>query len=192
MDKLVPIEGSRSLDNYSFDYLYLRDAIDYLRKHAPQFKNASLAALAAHAGLAESTFKKLLAGSIEDPRSSTLWMLCIAFDLCPRALMKLPSASTAKPGGNDQSLVEDLRRQLRACDDQRHIDEAEMSRLRNLVLEKGEAKALAEARSTALEQQILVYERDAKRHRSELRWHRMSTVAVSVLVLIAICGSFFV
>lgn len=192
MDKLVPIEGSRSLDNYSFDYLYLRDAIDYLRKHAPQFKNASLAALAAHAGIAESTFKKLLAGSIEDPRSSTLWMLCIGFDLCPRALMKLPSASTSRSAGHDPEYAEDLRRQLHTLEDQHRIDDAEISRLHALVLDKGEAKAQAEARAAALEQQLLSYERDANRHRMELRWHRMSSVAVSVLVLVAICGSFFV
>lgn len=192
MDKLVPIEGSQSLDDYSFDYLYLREAIDYLRKHDPRYKSASLAALALHARIAESTFKKLLAGNIEDPRSSTLWLLCIAFELDPRRLMKLPSASSARLAERESEITEDLRRRLRTCEEQKRADEAEMSRLRKLVLEKSEAKAQAEARTAALEQQIVVYERDANRHRTELRRHRWSMLAVTVMVLVVICGSFFV
>ncbi len=190
MDILVPIEGSRSLDNYSFDYLYLREAIDYLRKRDPRFLGWSLCALAGHAGLAESTFKKLLAGSILDPRSSTLWMLCTAFELDPRRMMKLPIPASQK-SGSDPAVVEDLRRQLTACAEQKRLDELEMARLRKLVLEKGEAKVQAETRVAELERTILSLTSDAARHRLELKRHRWSMLAVTVAVFVLFSISFF-
>ena len=183
MEKLVPIEAPISLDNYSFDYLYLRESIDYIRKHDPRFRGASIAILAAHAGIAESTFKKLLAGSIEDPRSSTLWLLCHAFDLDPRRLMRLPvPAGDIRPGATS-AMEEDLRLQLNAAKEQLRLDSIEMSELRRIALAAEKAQAHAEERRDALIDRVEELKADALRHRAELRRHRWALLGVVLLTL---------
>lgn len=134
----------------------LRESIEFVRKNDPRFKDATLATMAEAAGIAESTFKKLLAGGIADPRTSTMKYICHTFGLDPRVPMGLaPTRDFVKEQeAYDPTLMGEMRRQLDAMQQSVNDKESELNRLRKIVLEKGEALGHAEEKVFALKETI--------------------------------------
>lgn len=140
------------VEEFRLNATALRESIEFVRKNDPRFKNATLATMASVAGIAESTFKKLLAGGIADPRTSTMWLISRAFGLDPRVPMGLAPTRDFKQEEEayNPTLMGEMRRQVEALEQSSSIKDSELDRLRKMVLEKGELLGHAEEKVSAL------------------------------------------
>lgn len=147
------------LEGYKFDYKALVTRLDALKKNPtepmkaflnahPEYKSFNCTALAAYSGLSEPTLKKLKSGQIADPRGSTFWILFNKFGIRPREVLKCIPANICSSECANQARIQLQEAVQRIAEHERDraADQAELGRLRKLVLEKGEALSAAQAR----------------------------------------------
>lgn len=135
------------LIGYKFRNEVLKDGIELFKKNNPEYEDAPCSLLAQLTGLAESTFKKLKQGLITDPRSSTVWLVCRAFNIDPRAILGFSNVGAAVHMPTDQASVSELRSQLAASEQDR-------DRLRKMYNAKCEEAAASAAENKQLHMQI--------------------------------------
>jgi len=125
---------------------------DRLRKFL-EFAKISHEALAKKSGTPISTVRKLLQGETRDPRASTLVPLLKACGADANVVLGLtPARDYDKDLSREGTLLADaLRNQIDRMQAQIEEDDRRLVRLREMVLEKGEAKAVAESRVQSLE-----------------------------------------
>jgi len=125
---------------------------EYIRK-VLDFTGMSYTTAARKANIPEGTMRKLLQGDTRDPRLSTIVPVIQATGADARVVLGvIPERDAGKEPSNDSTLLADaLRKQVETLQDQVIEDDRRLVRLREMVLEKGEAKAVAEGRVAALE-----------------------------------------
>ena len=135
----------------------------FLAEHPDLRNETSSAMLAEYSGLAESTLKKLKAGTIADPRGSTYWLLWKAFGIDPRALMGIP--------------IEQPKQEA--------ADPAELSRLRRLVLEHSTKAGKAEATAEGMERLLAEKDESIKRRNQGIK-KRNAIIVILAAVIFAL------
>lgn len=187
------------LEGYRFDHTALVERIETLKKAPtesmkefmkahPEFKSWNCAALAAYSGLSEPTLKKLKTGQIADPRGSTFWILFNKFGIRPRDVLKCIPPNLCNTDCANQAVMQlkDARQRIEDLNQAHAADQAELDRLRKMVLAKGEAlsatQAMAENHSNARADLELV----RKTLYQERVEHRRMRTAMIVLCAVAI------
>ena len=161
-------QSMEPLQGYVFDNKALVTQLDYLKAHPlpemiewmqahPEFKGWNCAAQAAYSGLSEPTLKKLKGGQIADPRGSTYWILFNKFRILPRIVLKcIPEGICNIDCANQARLkLKETTRQIEELEQRHAADQAELDRLRKLLLKESNSAATAQAQSDAREAQIL-------------------------------------
>lgn len=123
-----------------------KDMKSFLDAH-PEYKAFNCSALAEYSGLSEPTLKKLKSGQIADPRGSTFWILFNKFGIRPREVLKCipPDVCNVECANQAKLKLAEIMQNMEKLETQHAADQAELGRLRKLVLEKGEALAAAQA-----------------------------------------------
>lgn len=161
-------QSMEPLAGYRFDYSALVNKLDALKKAPtedmkaflaahPEYKGYNCSMLAAYSGLSEPTLKKLKTGQIADPRGSTYWILFNRFGIRPREVLKcIPEGICNLDCANQAKLkLRETARQIEELEQRHAADQAELDRLRKLLLKESNSASTAQAQSDAREAQIL-------------------------------------
>ena len=192
-------QSAEPLAGYAFDSAALVQKLDALKKNPTadmnawfssqsEYKTWNCAALAAYCGLSEATLKKLKSGQIADPRGSTFWILFNKFLVRPRDVLKcVPDDSCSVDCVNQTMLqLKEANRRLEALEARHTADQAELDRLRKMVLAKGEALSAAQSKAENSENARADFERVWQTLRQERIGHRRMRIAVVVIGGVAI------
>lgn len=167
-----------AMEDFRFNHNALREAVHFLRERDDRYKDMSVEDIAEHIGLSASTLKKLKRGEITDPRCSTLWLICCRLGLDPRILIGLaPDRDYSREAQTyNATLMEEMRSRMEIMAKQATVDDSRLVKLREMVLEKGEAMSRAQSQCAVLQaradqqaETIAQYEcrMETKRHRIE-------------------------
>jgi len=185
----LSVVEERSSSTYCLDIDALNRLIDFGREHNPRLKGASEARIAELCEISETTYKSIRKGRNRKPRVDILYSIVALFGGSIDRLIGLapPRDYARERAAWDATMVEGLQQRIDYLERQKALDDAELGRLRKIILEKGEAKARAESHASDLMNQIEKLTSDADRHRAELRRHRWAMLAVC-FILIALCA----
>lgn len=184
VDKLEVIE-ERSSSTYNLDIDALNRLIEFGRDHNPRLKGASEARLAELCEISETTFKNIRKGRCKKPRVDILYSMVALFGGSIDRLVGLaPTRDIARERAVwDGSLVDGLQQRIDNLTRQKADDDAELSRLRKMVLAAEKAQACAETQVDQLRQRIDEMHADAARQQSELRRQRYAAFFIILLIL---------
>ena len=184
VDKLEVIE-ERSSSTYNLDIDALNRLIEFGRDHNPRLKGASEARLAELCEISETTFKNIRKGRCKKPRVDILYSMVALFGGSIDRLVGLaPTRDIARERAVwDGSLVDGLQQRIDNLTGQKAADDAELSRLRKMVLAAEKAQACAETQVDQLRQRIDEMHADAARQQSELRRQRYAAFFIILLIL---------
>lgn len=185
VDKLEVIE-ERSSSTYILDIDALNRLIEFGRDHNPRLKGASEARLAELCEISETTFKNIRKGRCKKPRVDILYSMVALFGGSIDRLVGLaPTRDIARERAVwDGSLVDGLQQRVDHLTQQKVADDAELARLRKMVLAAEKAQTKAEEHSAHLQERVIELNADAIRHRKELRRHRWAVLVVAILLLV--------
>lgn len=181
--QLLEVVEERSSSTYNLDVDALNRLIDFGREHNPRLKGASEARLAEMCEVSETTFKSIRKGRNRKPRIDIMYSIVALFGGSIDRLIGLaPPRDIARERATwDATLTEGLQQRIDYLERQKSADDAELVRLRKLVLAKSEALAHAETRADACEARVAELLAEAARHRTELRRHRWAMIFMTLL-----------
>jgi len=196
-------QSMEPLEGYKFDHAALMAKIEALKKEPtdsmkawlsqhPEYKSFNCAALSAYSGLSEPTLKKLKTGQIADPRGSTFWILFNKFGVRPRDVLKCIPANICSVDCVNQTMLQlkAANERLEECERKHAADQAEMDRLRKLVLEKGEALSAAQAKAISADNNrddLVLVRKTLFQERAEYKRLRI-TLVIACIVAVAAMG----
>ena len=181
--QLLEVVEERSSSTYNRDVDALNRLIDFGREHNPRLKGASEARLAEMCEVSETTFKSIRKGRNRKPRIDIMYSIVALFGGSIDRLIGLaPPRDIARERATwDATPTEGLQHRIDYLERQKSADDAELDRLRKLVLAKSEALAHAETRADACEARVAELLAEAARHRTELRRHRWAMICMTLL-----------
>lgn len=181
----LEVVEERSSSTYNLDVDALNRLIEFGRQNNPRLKGASEARLAELCEVSETTFKSIRKGRNKKPRVDILYSIVALFGGSIDRLIGLaPTRDIRREGAVwDATLADGLQQRIDNLTQQKAEDDAELSRLRKMVLAAEKAQAHAEERCDALRERVIELNADALRHRAELRRHRTTLIVVVVLTL---------
>lgn len=181
--QLLEVVEERSSSTYNLDVDALNRLIDFGREHNPRLKGASEARLAEMCEVSETTFKSIRKGRNRKPRLDIMYSIVALFGGSIDRLIGLaPPRDIARERATwDATLTEGLQQRIDYLERQKAADDAELDRLRKLVLAKSEALAHAQTRADACEARVAELIAEAARHRAELRRHRWAILFIALL-----------
>lgn len=145
---------SACISGFKLNVTALCEGIQALRESDPQYNDMSVEDIAEHIGISASTLKKLKRGEIADPRCSSVWLICSRLGLDARTLLGLPVEHVRPQEPHNAPLMDELRSRMDSMAKQSAVDDSRLVRLRELVLEKGEAMSRAESRCAELQSRV--------------------------------------
>lgn len=160
-----------------------KDMKSFLDAH-PEYKAFNCSALAEYSGLSEPTLKKLKSGQIADPRGSTFWILFNKFGIRPREVLKCipPDVCNVECANQAKLKLAEIMQNMEKLETQHAADQAELGRLRKLVLEKGEALAAAQANIAHLQSKEQ-FDCEERRDRRRLR---IALIVVCIITIVSL------
>lgn len=187
MQRLEVVE-ERSSSTYNLDVDALNRLIEFGRHNNPRLKGASEARLAELCEVSETTFKSIRKGRNRKPRVDILYSIVALFGGSIDRLIGLAPTRDLRHEGAvwDATLADGLQQRIDNLTQQKADDDAELARLRKMVLAAEKAQAHAEERCEALRERVADLNADALRHRAELRRHRWALLCVVILILIVV------
>lgn len=164
-----------------------KDMKSFLDAH-PEYKSFNCSALAEYSGLSEPTLKKLKSGQISDPRGSTFWILFNKFGIRPREVLKCipPDVCNVECANQAKLKLAEIMQNMEKLETQHAADQAELGRLRKLVLEKGETLAAAQAKAEHLQTLAAHKEKSDCEERRDRRRLRIALVVVCVVTIVSL------
>lgn len=173
------------VEDYKFNHIAFCDALQHARNADPRFKSVPLEDMAELMGLSRSNFQRLRKGSVPDPKSSTIWLICSALHIPAHKLLGLP-APEPEHGHEDTAAIAAMELHMRDLERRDDINTKELDRLRKLVLEKGEAMSRASEQSRHMEKTI----KEQREHLNKLSRHRAVLVILLfvAVALLAYCA----
>ena len=170
---------SEKVENYRFNHVALCEALQAARANEPRFKDVPLDDMAEMIGLSRSNFQRRRRGLVPDPKSSTIWLICIALKMPPHLLMNLlPTASGAPiPAPSAEIYVRDL---------ERRVDQLsrENEKLHTALADKSEQAGRYHEKALHLETAV------SAQSRAVSRLTRMRTILLAALFLLTVLLTF--
>lgn len=155
MDNLRITEGQEQQEEFQDPQIQWGQLLKIM-----EFQEMTYPDLARLSGTPERTLRNILKGATKDPRLSTLLPIVRALGASIDRLVGLAPKRNyeREEAAYDVTLMDSMRHQVEELQQKKQADEAELIRLRKLVLEKGEARAAAESRVSSLE--LMIGKRD--------------------------------
>lgn len=188
VQQLTVIEEHTS-PSYRFDIESFNRLVDFAKKNHPLFKGVSDSRFAEICMVSDTTFKDLRKGRNSKPRTDTMYSILAPIGGSMDRLFGLaPTRDIAHESAVwDATIVEGLQQRIDYLTKQKAADDAELARLRKMLLAAEKAQTKAEEHAAHLQERIIELNADANRHRKELRRHRWAMLAVC-LILIVLCA----
>lgn len=174
-----------SSPSYRFDIEGFNRLVDSAKKNHPLFKGVSDSRFAEICMVSDTTFKDLRKGRNSKPRTDTMYSILAPIGGSMDRLFGLaPTRDIAHESAVwDDTIVDGLQQRIDYLTQQKADDDAELARLRKMVLVAETAQARAEEHAAGLDIRLAELNSDATRHRIELRRHRWAMLAVTVLLI---------
>lgn len=188
VQQLTVIE-ERSSPSYRFDIAGFNRLVDFAKKYHPLFIGASDSRFAEICMVSDTTFKDLRKGRNTNPRTGTMYSILAPLGGSMDRLFGLaPTRDLAHESAVwDATIVEGLQQRIDYLTQQKAADDAELARLRKMLLAAEKAQTKAEEHASNLQERIIELNADAIRHRKELRRHRWAMLAIC-FILLALCA----
>lgn len=170
------IHVSTRVNDFRFHRELIDQRIEQMRKEDPALRKMSYDCIAEKMiGLSRTTFFRIRTGALDDPKSSTTWLLSSALDIPVCKLLGLPSHEAVHGNAAHELHMRDLERRTES-------QEKELDRLRKLLLAEGKEASAAKEQARSLENTIMSM-------RSEIvllrRRRVMLLIMIAVLLLLA-------
>ena len=195
------------LIGYRFEHEALLSKIEALKKSPtdnmkawlsehPEYKNFNCSALAEYAGLSEATLKKLKTGQIADQRGSTFWILFNKFGIRPRDVLKCIPQNICSIDCVNEAVrqLKEAQNRIEELTKAHDADQAELDRLRKMVLAKGEALSAAQSKAEHSEKARKDFEKvweTLRQERIEHKRLRTALIAICIVAIIALAAAVY-